>query len=193
MVENFSGSVLPKLHLGYEQFRKAKDDIILLSMPAFGSTGPWSRLRAYGSTAEQASGLPHLNGYAEDPPTMHHVADGDAVGGLNGAAALLVALNHLAHRGEGQFVDLSQAEALFPLGVHGIVHYAATGDAPPRTGNRSAPYAPHGVYPCRGEDQWILIQAGEERQWQALKRASAGWLEGFDDPGGPPAAGRRPR
>ncbi|MCY3641619.1 MAG: CoA transferase, partial [Gammaproteobacteria bacterium] len=181
VVENFSGGVLPKLNLGYEQFRKVKDDIILLSMPAFGTTGPWSRLRAYGSTVEHASGLPHLNGFGEDPPTMHHVAYGDAVGGLNGAAALLVALNHLTHTGEGQFVDLSQAEALFPLAVHGIVHYAATGGAPPRKGNRSAPYAPHGVYPCRGEDQWILIQAGEESEWRALKRESAGRLDGFDD------------
>ena len=182
VVENFSGGVLPKLNLGYEQFREVKDDIILLSMPAFGSTGPWSGLRAYGSTVEQASGLPHLNGYAEDPPTMHHVAYGDAVGGLNGAAALLVALNHLARTGEGQFVDVSQVEALFPLGVHGIVHGAATGEAPLRSGNRWATYAPHGVYPCRGEDQWILIQAGEDAQWQALKREAAGRLDGFDDP-----------
>ena len=161
----------------------AKDDIILLSMPAFGSTGPWSRLRAYGSTVEQASGLPHLNGYAGDPPTMHHVAYGDAVGGLNGAAALLVALNHLAHAGEGQFVDHSQAEALFPLAAHGIVHYAATGETPPRTGSRSTSYTPHGVYPCRGDDQWILIQAGEEGPWQALKREAGGRLDGFDGPG----------
>ena len=181
VVENFSGGVLPKLNLGYEQIREVKDDIILLSMPAFGSTGPWRRMRAYGSTVEHSSGLPHLNGYAEDPPTMHHVAYGDAVGGLNGAAALLVALQHLACTGNGQFVDLSQTEALFPLGVHGIVHYAATGMSPPREGNHSAPFAPHGVYPCRGEDQWILIQVGEESQWQALKRQTAGRLDGFGD------------
>ncbi len=54
---------------------------------------------------------------------------------------------------------------------------------PPRTGNRSAPYAPHGVYPCRGDDRWILIQAGEEHQWQALKREAGGLLDGFDGPG----------
>ena len=51
---------------------------------------------------------------------MRHVAYRDTIGGLNGAAALLVALNHLAHTGKGQFVDLSQADALLPLGVHGI-------------------------------------------------------------------------
>ena len=67
---------------------------MMLSMPAFGSSGPWSRYRAYGSTVEHASGLPHLNGEADWPPTMVHVAYGDAVGGLNGAAALLTALRH---------------------------------------------------------------------------------------------------
>ena len=90
VVENYSGSVLPKLNLGYDVFRQENEKIILLSMPAFGSTGPWQDFRAYGSTVEQASGLPHLNGYAEDLPTMHHVAYGDAIGGLNGAAALMV-------------------------------------------------------------------------------------------------------
>ena len=181
IVENYSGGVLPKLNLGFEQFRAVNADIVMLSMPAFGSTGPWSRFRAYGSTVEQASGLPHLNGLAEDPPTMLHVAYGDAVAGLNGAAALLVALGCQARTGGGQFVDLSQVETLFPLAVHGILEYVLTGAAPPRQGNHSAAYAPHGVYRCRGEDEWILIQAGEECQWQALKLESGGRLDGFGD------------
>jgi crotonobetainyl-CoA:carnitine CoA-transferase CaiB-like acyl-CoA transferase len=169
VVENFSGSVLPRLDLGYEQFRAVKEDIILLSMPAFGSTGPWAGFRAYGSTVEQASGLPHLNGRAEDPPTMQHVALGDAVGGLTGASALLIALRHQARTGEGQYLDLSQVEGLFPLGAHGILEYAATGEAPRRQGNRTLKGAPHGVYPCRGEDEWIVIEVTESSQWQAFK------------------------
>ena len=182
VVENYSGGVLPKLNLGFEQFRAVNANIIMLSMPAFGSTGPWRRFRAYGSTVEQASGLPHLNGLAEDPPTMLHVAYGDAVAGLNGAAALLVALSHQASTGSGQFVDLSQVEALFPLAVHGILEHGVTGTVPPRKGNRSAPYAPHGLYRCRGEDEWILVQAAEEPQWQALQRESGGRLDDFGGP-----------
>ena len=169
VVENYSGGVLPKLKLGYEVFREANENIILLSMPAFGSTGPWSQFRAYGSTVEQSSGLPHLNGLAEDPPTMQHVAFGDAVGGLNGAAALLTALRHQARTGAGQFVDLSQVEGLFPLAAHGILHYAANGEAPARQGNISPVCAPHGVYPCRGEDSWIALQIFDEDQWRALQ------------------------
>jgi len=181
VVENYSGDVLPRLGLGYETFRHRREDIILLSMPAFGSTGPWAKFRAYGSTVEQASGLPHLNGDDRYPPTMLHVAYGDAVGGLNGAAALLTALRHQARTGEGQFVDLSQVEAMFPLEIHGILHTAASGANPPRTGNVVQHCAPHGVYPCLGEDQWLLVQVGNEDQWQALQQRVGHELAGFGD------------
>jgi crotonobetainyl-CoA:carnitine CoA-transferase CaiB-like acyl-CoA transferase len=184
VVENYSGGVLPKLNLGYEVFRSVRPDIVLLSMPAFGSTGPWRMFRAYGSTVEQSSGLPHLHGYPEDPPTMLHVAYGDAVGGVNGAAALLTALRHQARTGEGQYVDLSQVEAMFPLAAHGILAQAATGVAPPRQANRRPDAAPHGVYPCQTEpdapDQWLLLQVLTERQWQSLVQVIPG-LEGFGD------------
>jgi len=169
VMENFSGSVLPKLDLGYEIFKEVKEDIILLSMPAFGSTGPWKMFRAYGSTVEQSSGLPHINGLSSVPPMMHHVAYGDAVGGLNGVSALLIALRHQAKTGKGQFIDLSQAESLFPLAAHGILEFTANGKAPVRKGNRSDFFAPHGVYPCEGEDKWIVIQILNEDQWLRFK------------------------
>lgn len=179
VVENYSGDVLPKLGLGYEAFKAARQNIIMLSMPAFGATGPWAKFRAYGSTVEQASGLPHLNGDTHHPPAMQHVAYGDAVGGLNGAAALLTALRHQARTGEGQFVDLAQVEALFPLGVHGMLHYAVTGENPERAGNRSPLYSPHGVYPCKGEDEWLVIQIFDEAQWQALRELVGESLAAF--------------
>lgn len=182
VVENYSGGVLPKLGLGYEVFCSVKSDIILLSMPAFGSTGPWKMFRAYGSTVEQSSGLPHLHGHPEDPPTMLHVAYGDAVGGLNGAAALLTALRHQHRTGEGQYVDLSQAESLFPLASHGILEFAATGRVPVRQANRSPAAVPHQAYPCRaaedGPDSWLVIQVQSEAQWRALQALVPG-LDSF--------------
>ena len=105
LIENFSGGTLPKLGLTYQEIRKANEQIVMLSMPAFGSDGPWAEFRAYGSTIEQSSGLPHLNGRPEDPPTMQHVALGDSIAGLNGAAAMLTALTHKQRTGEGQFIS----------------------------------------------------------------------------------------
>lgn len=183
VVENYSGSVLPKLNLSFESFRKVKSDIILLSMPAFGSTGPWANFRAYGSTVEQSSGLPHLNGNADDPPTMQHVALGDAVGGLTGAGAILVALRHQARTGEGQFVDLSQVEGLFPMAAHGILECAVTGKTSQRSGSRSRRAVVRGVYACQGDDQWIALECSSAEHWSALVRGVGNSLKEFGDYG----------
>ena len=80
VVENYSAGVLPKLGLDYPVLAEVNPEIVMISMPAFGSDGPWQGYRAYGSTVEHASGLPHLSGNPDDPPTMVHVALGDSVG-----------------------------------------------------------------------------------------------------------------
>ena len=169
LVENYSGGVLPKLKLDYSYLVEANPDLVMVSMPAFGSTGPWSQFRAYGSTVEHSSGLPHLVGDPDQAPTMQHVAFGDAVGGLNGTAAILTALWHKQRSGEGQFVDLSQVECLFPLAAPGILHQSVYGQSPRRSGNKHPDQAPHGVYPCEGDDAWVVIQVTDEIQWHRLQ------------------------
>ena len=181
VVENYSGGVLPKLGLDWPVLSAVRPDLIMISMPAFGANGPWREYRAYGSTVEHASGLPHLNGEADWPPTMHHVAYGDPIAGLNAAAAVLIALRHKRRTGAGQFLDLSQAECLLPLGVHGILEQSVSGQPPPRMGNASRYFAPHGVYPCAGDDEWICIQVQDEAQWQRLQRLVGALLDEFGD------------
>ena len=179
VVQNYSAGVLPKLGLDYPVLAEINPALVMISMPAFGTDGPWASYRAYGSTVEQASGLPHLSGEPGSPPTMVHVALGDSVGGLNGAAALLTALYARQQTGQGQHLDLSQSECLFPLGIEGVLHQSVTGEAPERLGNRSARYAPHGVYPCVGEDEWIAIAVQSEGEWAALSGYSG--IDGFKD------------
>lgn len=181
VIANYSGSVLGKLGLDYQDLSKVKEDLIMMSMPAFGATGPWHHYRAYGSTIEQASGMPHLHGHSDWPPTMLHVAYGDPVAGLNAAAALLVALRHKKRTGQGQYIDLSQSECLFPLAAHGILTQAATGEAPVRRGNAAPDMAPHGVFPCAGDDSWITIQIHNETAWVQLQKLAGEALASFGD------------
>ena len=166
VVENFSGSVLPKLRLDYPELKKANPELIMLSMPAFGATGPWKDFRAYGSTVEQSSGLPHLVGHTDQSPTMQHIAYGDSIGGLNGTAALLIALWHKRQTGEGQFIDLSQVECLFPLSAPGILSQSAAKETPPRSGHDQKIDCPHGVFPVQGDDRWIFIHIKTDQEWQ---------------------------
>ena len=74
VVENYSAGVLPKLGLDYPALAAVNPALVMISMPAFGTNGPWRGYRAYGSTVEQASGLPHLSGAADLP--AHHGACG---------------------------------------------------------------------------------------------------------------------
>ena len=168
VIENYTASVLPKLGLAYERLREANPELVLVSMPPFGASGNWMDHRAYGSTVEQASGLPHINGRAGDPPTMQHVALGDPIAGINAAAALVTALRHLRRTGKGQYVDLSHVESMFPLAAHGLVEQAIRGAPPERCGGRHPLHAPWGAYPCIGAEPWIVITIETEEQWRQL-------------------------
>ena len=133
VVENFAAGVLEKLGLGPAAQRALRPGIITVSMPAFGNGGPLSGIRAYGSTVEQASGLPFVNGEAHWPPCNQHVAFGDPVAGLYGASAVLAALAGRDRLG-GAYVDLAQVACLFQLGADAIL--AAQAGPLPRTGHR---------------------------------------------------------
>ena len=114
----------------------------MMSMSAFGTGSIHRDCRAYGSTLEQGSGLPSVVGDAEGPPVMSHTAFGDAVGGLNGCAAVLIALIHARLTGKGQFIDLAQIECMMPFAAPWIMAHSIDGGAgeirQPSSGFRAA-------------------------------------------------------
>ena len=61
----------------------------------------------------------------------------------------------------------------------GILTQSVTGKPPPRLGNRSPRHAPHGVYRCVGEDEWIAIAVQSEDEWEAFSAFSG--IAGFGD------------
>lgn len=192
VIENQARSVLPKLGLDYPDLIEVKPDLVMISLPAFGATGDWTDYRAYGSTVEQASGIPHLTGEPDWPPTMQHVAYGDSVAGINAAAALLVALWHRENTGEGQYIDLSQVECLFPLASHGIIEQSMNGKVPKRHGNGHPVHSPHGVFPCQGDDRWVIITITNTKEWRGLCR-EMDRPDLSEDKGLDTSAGRRAR
>ncbi|HEY0418793.1 MAG TPA: CoA transferase, partial [Acetobacteraceae bacterium] len=171
VVENYSQGVLPKLGLAYPDLLRVKPDLVMVSMPAFAAGTDWAEVRAYGSTLEQGSGLPSVTGREGWPPTMNHIAYGDPIGGLNAAAALLVALMHRKRTGEGQLVDLSQVECMFPLVAPWIIEQSVNGRVGPRLGNRHPVFVPHGCFRCAGEDGWVVVAVTDDAAFAALCQA----------------------
>jgi crotonobetainyl-CoA:carnitine CoA-transferase CaiB-like acyl-CoA transferase len=170
VIDNYAADVLPRLGLDAAKMLAINPRLLVVTMPAFGTTGAWSGCRAYGSTLEQASGLPSVTGRDSDPPTMVHAALGDPIGGLNAAAALMLGFVHQKNTGEGQHIDLSQVECMLPLVAPSIIEQSATGKSSVRIGNRHPVYVPNGCFPCIGEDQWITLAVRSDDEWQSLCR-----------------------
>jgi len=169
-VDNYSVEVLPKLGLGYEVLSKINPKLVMMSMSAFGSGSIYRDCRAYGSTLEQGSGLPSVVGDANGPPVMSHTAFGDAVGGLNGSAAVLIALIHARRTGRGQFIDLAQIECMVPFAAPWIVAHSIDGKQPVKYGNRHPDFVPHGCFACAGGDNWIVVAVSSDAMWPKLAK-----------------------
>jgi crotonobetainyl-CoA:carnitine CoA-transferase CaiB-like acyl-CoA transferase len=170
VIDNYAADVMPRLGLSVDQLHAVNPRLVVVTMPAFGMSSVWSGVRAYGSTLEQASGLPSVNGGPDDPPTMLHAALGDPLGGLNAAAALLLGVAHQKLTGQGQHVDLSQVQCMLPLVAPFVIEQSISGATSPRLGNRHPVYVPHGCFPALGIDQWITIAVRSDDEWQALCR-----------------------
>ena len=171
VIENYSTEVLPKLGLDYAALSRVNDRLVMVSMPAFGEGNAWSTTRAYGGTLEQASGLPHHTGFPQNPPSLTSYAYGDPIGGWNAGAAALLALLVQARTGKGRHVNLSQVECMLPMAAPFIVEQSVCGKTMPRTGNEHALFAPHGIYQCAGDDEWVVLSVTNDTQWRALIQA----------------------
>lgn len=167
VIENFAAGVLDKLGLGLAVQQAARPGIVSVAMPAFGVSGPMSAVRAYGSTVEQASGLPFVNGDQAWPPCLQHVAFGDPIAGLYAAAAVITALVARNRLG-GTAVDLSQVECLFQVGADAIIGAQLTSRPPPRTGNRRPQLAFCCVVRAAGTDAWLVVMAASAADWRSL-------------------------
>lgn len=170
VVDNYSVEVLPKLGLGYEVLSKLNPKLVVMSMSAFGAGSVNRDCRAYGSTLEQGSGLPSVVGDPDGPPVMSHTAFGDAVGGLNGCAAVLTALIHAKLTGKGQFIDLAQIECMMPFAAPWIIAHSIDGKAPVKYGNRHPDFVPHGCFASAGADHWIVVAVSSDAMWPKLAK-----------------------
>lgn len=169
VIENFSPRVMRNLGLDYARLKEINPRIIMVSMSCFGHTGPWRDFVGFGYVFDQIGGAAAASGYEGGPPT-HMMAASDVTAGIMAMYAILLALEERERTGRGQFIDMSQVESLaFLLGPE-IIEYQLTGELRPRMGNRHPVFAPHNVYPCRGEDEWVSISVETDEQWAALAR-----------------------
>jgi crotonobetainyl-CoA:carnitine CoA-transferase CaiB-like acyl-CoA transferase len=170
VIENFSSRVMSNWGLDYERLKKERPDIIMVSMSAMGQTGPWKDFVAFGPAVQALSGLTYLTSLAQGPPLGMGYAYADPVSGLHAALAILAALEFRDRTGKGQYIDLSQYEAMCAMMGPALLNASVNHEDIPPQGNHSdhVPAAPYGCYRCSGADRWCVIGVFTEKEWESL-------------------------
>ena len=180
VTESLPPKDLAALGLGYPDLVAHVPDLVMLSVGLHGQTGP-RRDQTGDDQGPALAGFDGLTGWPDREPVEPFGTVTDSLAARFSAAALAAALLRRRRTGRGTYLDLSQVEA----GVHALspwlVEYQVTGEARDRMGNRADRYAPHGVFPCAGEERWIVIAVYTEPEWAVFAGESGlarpGWAD----------------
>lgn len=168
VIENFTPGTMKRNGLGYEELREVKPDIIMLSSCNLGQTGPHATHPGYGSHLTHLAGFGHLTGWADRAPVMLYGPYIDYISVSLATCSLLASLDYRRHTGKGQYIDISQLETGLQFLIPVLLEYEVNGREMARIGNQCHYAAPHGAYPCLGEDRWCIIAVYTDEEWERL-------------------------
>jgi len=192
VVESFSPRAMKGWRLDYEHLRQVNPAVVMVSTCLTGQDGPMATFAGYGNLAAALSGFYGLAGWPDRAPAGPFGAYTDYTSTHLVLAALLAALEHRRRTGEGQHVDVAQAEAALHYLSPAVFDFTVNGRVTQRAGNRDPQLAPHGVYPAAGEDRWVAVACQDDDAWPALCRV-LGRADLADDPELATGAGRLAR
>ena len=169
VANNFTPGGMERFGLGYEAVRAIRPDVIYVAMSMQGSAGPEHRYLGYGASMAALTGLQHLTGLPGREPAGTGTNFPDHVPNpCHAAFAIMAALRHRRRTGEGQLLDIAQTEPTIALLGPTFLDLTVNGRVQQPNGNEHPWAAPHGVYPCMGDDRWIAICVMSDAQWFAL-------------------------
>jgi crotonobetainyl-CoA:carnitine CoA-transferase CaiB-like acyl-CoA transferase len=168
MTESFSPGTMAEWGLDYESIRPVNPGLVMISSCLTGQSGPLNRFAGYGNLAAALCGFVGLVGWPDRPPAGPFSAYTDYVSPRLALATLLAAFDHRNRTGEGQYIDLAQAEASMQFLAPVLLDLELNGRLPELQGNDDLHLAPHGVYAAGGDDRWIAVACENDGQWRTL-------------------------
>tara|TARA_B100002003_G_scaffold251892_1_gene298568 strand:+ start:4077 stop:6611 length:2535 start_codon:yes stop_codon:yes gene_type:complete len=167
VIENFASGVFERLGLGYDVLKALRPDLIVVSSSGLGHTGPDRDHVAYGTLIQCFTGWSGLTGNAGGRPLPGGVWT-DPVTGMFETFLIVSALYSRAQTGVGQYVDFAMAEVICTMLPEALMDFSMNRRKHGPLGNADPMYAPHGLYPCLGDDSWVAIAVTSDEQWRSL-------------------------
>ena len=172
VTESFTPKAMRAWGMTYDDLCEVRPDLIMISMPMYGLTGPWSMWQGYGHVLQAAAGISHMTAYPGEEPIGTGVAYTDFLVPHFAASALLAALDHRQRTGEGQNIDFGQMEAAIHATETMVLDYTVNGREQQALGAGHPDHAPYATYQCapRGDDddRWIAITVTNDTELRAL-------------------------
>lgn len=184
VVDNFRPGVMARFGLAPEAVLRDFPAVVVASSSGNGAHGPEALNAGLASIFAAVGGVSEQTGYPDAPPTLIGESPDFRSGNLL-AVAIMAALAHRDRSGEGQFIDLSSTEVMTALAPDAFLAHSLGGAPVTRSGNRHPVMAPHGVFRCLGDHQWISVAVSDESEWEGLCTVldRPQWVTRYPDPG----------
>ena len=171
LVNNLRPGALTRMGFGYADLKTINPRLIYAVISGFGRLqgyqGPYGDRPAFDIVAEAMSGIMHLVGYEDKPPSWTIYGMADIYSGMVTAYGVMQALFMRERTGEGQMVDSAMYDNMLSLNESMLALYSVAGQSPHRGRPRNA--YPRGAY--RTKDGYIALNVPDERIWQRLAEA----------------------
>jgi formyl-CoA transferase len=168
LVNNLRPGALTRMGFGYADLKTINPRLIYAVISGFGRMegyqGPYGDRPAFDIVAEAMSGIMHLVGYEDKPPSWTIYGMADIYSGMVTAYGVMQALFMRERTGEGQMVDSAMYDNMLSLNESMLALYSVAGQSPHRGRPRNA--YPRGAY--RTKDGYIALNVPDERIWQRL-------------------------
>ncbi|HBW34165.1 CaiB/BaiF CoA-transferase family protein [Desulfosporosinus sp. BICA1-9] len=169
VIENFTPGTMERLGLGYEELCKVNEKLIMFSSCNQGQGGRHATHPGFGSQLTSLTGFTNLTGFPDGPLSLLFGPYIDFIGVGYGVISIMAALDYRRRTGFGQYIDLAQYENGLQFLAPIILENNINGRVWERMGNRHEYAAPHGVFPCKGQDRWCALSVFTDAEWQKLR------------------------
>jgi crotonobetainyl-CoA:carnitine CoA-transferase CaiB-like acyl-CoA transferase len=189
VLENFPPGVMESWGLGYDALAGLKPSLVYARLSAYGSTGPEIDVPQSDLIAQAKTGVMHVTGFPENPPTRVGFSIAERYAATFLASAVCIALYHARATGEGQMVETSLLGSVVAITEDKVLTYGATNEDPMRTGNAHPLINPYDILRCRdgyvamgisSDDQWFkFCDAFARPEWKTDEKYGSNFVRGL--------------
>ena len=164
-IENHTPAEMKALGLDYASLKQRHPNLIVVSITAFGQTGPYRDYVGSDLISFQTGGFGNgCPGAVTDPANERPLRAGghqaDFLSGLYGAAGAMHGLFHRNLNNEGVQIDVSGQEAIASIMYGQVAGYTADGAFTKRGAEDAINTR---LTPC--QDGWFMTNLGDDRYW----------------------------